>query len=62
MGHGMLAQPGSASYSWSVPPCGPWSIWEFSHLAQLRKPEASQEVGRVGIKMTILLEVAEMNI
>lgn len=60
MGHDTPAQPGSASYCWSVPPCGPWDIRESSHPDQLWKPEVSQEVGRGGHKMTTSLEMAEV--
>lgn len=60
MGHDTPAQSGSASYHWSVPPCGSWDIRESSHLTQLWKPEASQEVGRGRLQMTVPLEMAEM--
>ena len=29
------AQPGTAGYCWSVPPCGLWQMGESCHLAQL---------------------------
>lgn len=60
MGRDTPAQPGTAGYCWSVPPCGPWDMWESYRLAQLWKPEASQEVGRGWLKMMVSLHVAEM--